>query len=441
VTDHRRSIANPNRIGLMTTRAFIAPLAAAVVLIAGCTKGGPGAGKPVVERTVSGDTTIVRTVSGSAWGDTAKLVEEVRIGALEGAEELTFGGVGQVAPGRGGSVDVFDNQAIALRRYDSAGHFVKTIGGRGQGPGEYQQLLGVRTLGDGRLVAYDGRTSRITTYSPAGEPLETWPLQLPTRMFSDNSFAVDRTDHVYVLTSRPTLERGPPQSGILLRVAPDGHIVDTLDVPSRPANAANRGICLAPGMRWALHASGQFLTVVTDNYSLDLRQPEGKVLRIQRVVEPVAFESGERSELEADIASSGPPIESMMISAGKAPVIEYGPRQTVPPVKPLIRNILAAADGRIWVQRHTHAEKIDPATETVRPACNVDRKGDPPTITWREPIVWDVFEETGTYLGAVAVPPRTTIRAANGDMVWAVQRGESDEEYVVRYRIARNDRP
>jgi hypothetical protein len=31
----------------------------------------------------------------------------------------------------------------------------------------------------------------------------------------------------------------------------------------------------------------------------------------------------------------------------------------------------------------------------------------------------------------------TTIRLASGDTVWAVQRGESDEEYVVRYRIAR----
>jgi hypothetical protein len=51
--------------------------------------------------------------------------------------------------------------------------------------------------------------------------------------------------------------------------------------------------------------------------------------------------------------------------------------------------------------------------------------------------VWDVFEEDGDYLGAVTVPPMTTIRAANGDTVWAVQRGESDEEYVVRFRIVR----
>ena len=411
-------------------------LAVAVLLTAACAGGEDEPDAPVVERTTVGDTTIVRTVSGSVWGDTARLVEEVRIGALEGPEEVTFGRVGQIVPAPDGGVDIFDSQAIAMRRYDSAGTFVKKIGGRGQGPGEYEQLIGLRKLSDGRIVAYDGRTSRITSYSSAGEPLETWPLQLPVRMFSDNAFNVDRTDHMYVQTARPRTQMGLSTPSILLRIAPGGAVVDTIDVPQLPTGLG-RGICLGAGARWVLHPSGQFITGVTDSYSLDLRQPGGKVLRIQRVAEPVEFEGGERAELEADIAASGPPIESMSVSQGKAPVIEYGPRQTVPQTKPFFRTILPAADGRIWVQRHTRAEKIDPAKETVRPACSVDRKGDPPTITWREPIVWDVFEEDGDYLGAVAVPPMTTIRVASGDTVWAVQRGESDEEYVVRYRIAR----
>ena len=221
----------------------------------------------------------------------------------------------------------------------------------------------------------------------------------------------------------------------MLRFGPDGAITDTLDIPRWPSQA--RGVCLAPGGRWTMHPSGQLLSGFSDKYSIDLRQPAGKVLRIQRAAQPVGFESGERSELEDDIANSGPPIESMSVSQGKAPVIEYGPRQTVPQTKPIFRTLTAGLDGRIWVQLHSKAVKINPDSETVRPACNVDRKGDPPKITWREPILWDVFEEDGDYLGIVAVPPRTSLRAMDGDRVWAVQRGDSDEEYVVRYRIAR----
>ncbi len=419
----------------MLARRQFASFAALILLATACGGvGDDGGDAAVVERTTVGDTTIVRTVSGSAWGDTAQLVEEIRIGALDGAEELTFGAVHRVAPGLNGTVDIFDGQAIALRRFDSTGKFVKTIGGKGQGPGEYDMLLGVHTLTDGRLVTYDGRNSRLTTWSPAGDPLETWPLQMSIRMFSDNAFAADRTDHLYVLTGRPAAQSGAQASSILLRVGTDGTIVDTLDVP-RPATPESRSVCLGPVSRWTMHASGQFLTGNSAAYSLDLRQPNGKVLRMQRAAEPVVFEPGERSELEADVANSGPPIESMSITSGKAPVIEYGPRQTVPASKPLFRSFVSAADGRIWVQRHTRAEKIDPASETVRPACSVDRKGDPPVLTWREPIVWDVFEENGTYLGAVAVPPRTTLRSMNGDTVWGVQRGDSDEEYVVRFRL------
>jgi len=421
----------------MTLRSFHRRSLILLALVSVACTPDDGDDTPVVERTTVGDTTIVRTVSGSVWGDTARLVEEVRIGALDGPEETTFGSVDQVVPRRDGGVDVFDSQAFALRRYDSTGAFVKQIGRRGQGPGEYEQIIGMRALSDGRLAAYDGRNTRITTYSPNGDPATTWPLQLSVRVFSDNAFAVDRTDHMYVQTQRPRQTQGPSSDGIMLRFGPDGTITDTLEIPRWPASAQTQGVCLGPSGRWAMHPSGQLLSGYTNTYSIDLRQPAGKVLRMQRTATPVAFESGERAELEDDIARSGPPIESMSISQGKAPVIQYGPRQTVPQTKPIFRNLVAGLDGRIWVQLHTRAVKINPDSVTVRPACSVDRKGDPPKISWREPILWDVFEEDGDYLGVVAVPPRTSLRAMDGDRVWAVQRGDSDEEYVVRYRIAR----
>jgi hypothetical protein len=422
----------------MRAHRLLISLGAIALLAAACDKGDDESDGPVVERTTIGDTMIVRTISGSVWGDTARLVEELRIGALEGAQELTFGRIDLINPGPNGGIDVFDGQAVELRRFDSAGRFVRKIGARGQGPGEYQALLGLRTLSDGRTVTFDGRNSRITSYSAAGDLLETWPLQLPMRFAGDNVFVVDRMDHMYVLTGRPRAQGTPPSGAVMLRITPAGHVVDTLDAPRWTINPGAGGICLAPDGRWAMHPSGQFVAGMSDRYALDLRRVDGKVLRIERVAEPVGFESGERSELETDIASSGPPIASVMITAGKAPVFEYGPRQTVPQTKPLFKNILVGADGRIWLERHTRAEKIDPTKETVRAVCSADRRNSPPpSISWREPIVWDVFEEDGDYLGAVAVPPRTELRAARGDTVWAVQRGDSDEEYVVRFRVAR----
>src|SRR5687767_14719586 len=107
-----------------------APFAALILLAAACARGDDEDDVPVVERTTIGDTTVVRTISGGVWGDTARLVEELRIGALEGAQELTFGRVELLNPGPNGGIDVFDGQAVELRRFDSAGRFVRKISAR-----------------------------------------------------------------------------------------------------------------------------------------------------------------------------------------------------------------------------------------------------------------------------------------------------------------------
>ena len=55
-----------------------------------------------------GDTVVVRTVSGSVWGDTATLVPEVSIGMLEGPEEYSFGQVYSLALGHDGTILAVD---------------------------------------------------------------------------------------------------------------------------------------------------------------------------------------------------------------------------------------------------------------------------------------------------------------------------------------------
>jgi hypothetical protein len=66
-----------------------------------------------------------------------------------------------------------------------------------------------------------------------------------------------------------------------------------------------------------------------------------------------------------------------------------------------------------------------------------------PPITWKQPVVFDVIEPNGRFLGTVAIPgvrkspydsfPR--IVRARDMTVWTIELGEFDEQYVVRYRI------
>ena len=45
------------------------------------------------ERSKRGDTTVVRTMSGSVWGDKVSLVEELRIGSRDGDGVDAFGSI------------------------------------------------------------------------------------------------------------------------------------------------------------------------------------------------------------------------------------------------------------------------------------------------------------------------------------------------------------
>lgn len=73
-------------------------------------------------------------MSGSVWGTEATLVPEISVGELDGAEEYLFGSISSIAVNDNRDLYVLDEQAQHVRVFDSAGVYVETLGGRGEGP-------------------------------------------------------------------------------------------------------------------------------------------------------------------------------------------------------------------------------------------------------------------------------------------------------------------
>ena len=145
-------------------------MALAVAVVA-CGTGSPSDGWQAVRDTV-GDTVVVRTVAGSIWGDTARLVAELRIGSLDGADEYVLGDPVSLEGGNG-AVYVVDGQVPVVRAYHAeTGEHLRDIGREGSGPGEYGAPDGVAVLPDGRVLVRDPRNARINVYSPRGELLD-----------------------------------------------------------------------------------------------------------------------------------------------------------------------------------------------------------------------------------------------------------------------------
>ncbi|MHC5034681.1 MAG: hypothetical protein ACYTFZ_06565, partial [Planctomycetota bacterium] len=173
---------------------------------------------------------------------------------------------------------------------------------------------------------------------------------------------------------------------------------------------------MEPSKVHALSPLGFMVVGVNDDYSFDVRRPDGPTVRIERAYEAVSFTPEERAEWEAIFdwfEGAGYPVEIGSIPDRKLPYASFLPDEL----------------GRIWVRLHVLARK----DETVEPPS--EESNEPPPISWREPYVYDVFEPDGTYLGEVRFPWLTTPLVVRGDTAWGVQRGEFGEQYIVRLVI------
>lgn len=390
-----------------------------------------------------GDTVVVRTVAGSVWGEKAELVPELTIGQFEGADEYIFGDLQNLAVGPDGSIYTYDRQAKALRKYAPDGTFVATFGREGGGPGEYKQPDGgLAVLSDGRVLLRDPGNARINVYSSDGATLGSWPIR--GGWFTSSPLFTDTADHVYhQATFNVEAANEDDRWRGLLEFDPQGNPVDSLrppdagveppliEVASENMRIRNT-VPFSPSENWTFSPLGYFVHGVNDRYAVDLHRPEG-VLRLGRDIQPVAIDPDEKANREQRATESMRRVDPGWRWNGPA----------IPDVKPLWTSLMAAADGRIWVQISQPGERI-PEDELGEEGAGGIRIGgaarsDPMTPNrWREPMVWDVFEPDGRYLGQVRAPasmarsPRPLII---GDQVYAVMRDDLDVQYLVRYRV------
>lgn len=401
-------------------RATLLRLAAIVPpMLAGC--GGSQEqrlGNWVAERDTIGDTIVVRTVSGSVWGAPATMREDLTIGVPEGREELMFGGIEEMAVDASGGIYVFDGRVPALRYFDSTGAYVRTLGGKGAGPGEYQDVaLGLAVRRDGRIVLRDPRNARLTLYAPDGTPSAHWPVA--SGLFTANAMVLDTADHAYLRILLAPPERNKPWRIGLLHLDDQGRLVDTIPDPEIAGAPTDAGGTFRPSKVWAWSPLGYMVVGVNESYRLELRPPNDRVIRIERTTPTVQVLPEERAELEAR-------NEWYRKYQGRFMTSEIPP---VPSTKPPYRSFLIGRDGRIWVRRHVNAEHV-PAEGQATPE-------QPPPPSWTEPPVYDVFEPDGVYLGEVHVPRGTALLVARGEAAWGTREGAAGEVYVVRLRIER----
>jgi len=386
------------------------------------------------ERDTVGDTVVVRTLSGSIWGDTLELSEELRIGRLEGPAEYVFGSIDGLAVGPDGSLHVVDQQASAIRRYTPDGSWTGTIGRRGEGPGEIGNTDGgIAVDARGRVAIRDPGNARLTVYSPEGESLSTWPIPgghfTNTPLFSDTAGTV--YPYIFELTDEGTraallpidLAAGPGDTIPYPDLGHTAPLLEAVRVSENGGRSRNqRNVPFSAVERWIFSPLGYFVGGVSSDYRIDLLRPH-RPLRIERLDTPVTVKDDERDEQREF---------TQWVMRFTDPTWTWeGP--SIPGVKPWWKRVWTDLDGRVWIQRHVEAQRV-PAAERREPN---DLEGRPET-RWYEPVVFDVFRPDGQYLGPVRFPreiqlfPQPVIR---GETVWAMVEDDLGVQRVARFRM------
>lgn len=407
-------------------RLVLLTLATGVAACDAHTEGKAAQAAPQVTRTDSAGIEIVATETAASRAPVFATFDStpgLRLGSLDGAASEQFGYVRDLAPLADGGVAIMDAQAAEVRVFGPDGAFVRTLGEKGQGPGEFVAPVALARVGGDSLAVYDSRLGRVTVFAPGGSVgrIATVAFDGYGRPYRASFFSDVRMVGQSTLTSGSISADGKAafqqDSAALVVNAPDGALVDT--VGSQPTSEgivtitrSDQGISItkvrvrfARSGVFAAHPDGVWAGF-GDHWELRLHDPEdGHVKRILRApgLDRPLTDAEAKAVLDQALARDTTPEQ---LRAGQK-LNELSPR---PELRPAYDRLLVDDHGRLWLRAWPGA-----SSETLR---------------------WWVFGGDGALLGSVDVPGGFQLLAVGEGQAWGVTRDELDVPYVERHTLS-----
>ena len=137
-------------------------------------------------------------------GDMVELREELSIGVYDGPEEYMFNRLIHVDADSKGNIYVADVGNVEIKVYDANGKYLRLIGRRGKGPGEFRYPSYFFIDTNDLLYVLDGLQNRLTVFNSEGSFIKTFPLADRDKTFG--IFYVDESGNFIVQESPKTYD-------------------------------------------------------------------------------------------------------------------------------------------------------------------------------------------------------------------------------------------
>lgn len=377
---------------------------------------------------VAGATSVLRDSAGIRITEKPAAVAEewtlsdspiLELGSAVGSDSYLFDNVRDAVRLSHGGLAVADGSSREIRFFDASGRQLVSVGGEGEGPGEFMALSRLVLLPADTVVAWDPSARRVSFLTGEGQFVRYLSLEVRSSMrpelhgfFEDGSFVVSAgLSSIEELASEEGIRR---MSLAYLRFGPQGRLLDTLLVaPGRERLVRMSGeslmlINLFFGRQTFAATDGNLLHVGdNDRYELRHYDRQGNLVGlIRRSHEPAVvtdddlwaawreqlryYPSGLRERTEEGLRTRG---------VGNSPH-----RETLPAFSAL----QATGSGHVWVR------------DSVVPGS---------------PERWSQFDPDGGLRVTLVMPERFQALSFGSDYVIGVKRDDLDVEHVLLYRL------
>ena len=156
----------------------------------------PGIASAIQKIEMENGVRVVHNKKGGEWGSDPKIsIELVRtIGDVDTDDEnLAFNSPSDMGVDDAGNIYILDSGNQRIQVFGPEGRYVRTIGRKGQGPGEFSSPNSIDIDGEGRLYVLDDRQKRIQVFAANGEILKSMRAMLgPSTVSQSSIIGIDR---------------------------------------------------------------------------------------------------------------------------------------------------------------------------------------------------------------------------------------------------------
>lgn len=314
-----------------------------------------------------------------------------------------FGFVSAIAADPQGHVYVLDGQNNVIQQFDTAGTWIRSIGRKGGGPGEFTGAIGIAIRGS-TLYVVDQTNIRISLFDTSGAYITSHPRNFANMGSWKWEGGLDTAGNLYDLRGQFT-DSGPQWQLALLR--PDSFTVaDTFPIPVYEAGATlvkkvpggmSRNTVVLPNtptLARQFDPRGYLWFGVGNKYQIVQRHLKGDTVRIvERTWTPMPLTDSARARQDSLVGSLRRDGYTLPELATTVPAFD---------------GLVIDEAGHLWVAPYGR----------------------------RDP-VWHVFDPEGVWLGPVTFPEPILKLSFQGGHYYGVTLDSLDVDHVVRGKVTK----